>query len=196
MICGSQGSGKSHTLSCILENSLIKSLPVGKLTSPLAGLVFHYDKFTGFTSTQLCEAAYLCSAKILVRILVSPTNFVTMKDLYSQAKGLSPKHHLITVKPMFIPPESLTTAMMKTLMGVDNKSDCPLYIEILREMATADQGRQGFNYTLFRQRIDAAPFKDGQLAPLKVRLSILESFLSPATSTCGFSDQPPTNFDA
>jgi hypothetical protein len=33
-ICGSQGSGKSHTLSCLLENCLMKS-EVSQLDSPL-----------------------------------------------------------------------------------------------------------------------------------------------------------------
>jgi hypothetical protein len=57
-ICGSQGSGKSHTLSCLLENSLIASSPAGRLTAPLAGVVFHYDKFTG------------CSTPKFVRLLI------------------------------------------------------------------------------------------------------------------------------
>ncbi|KAE8312120.1 hypothetical protein BDV41DRAFT_539835 [Aspergillus transmontanensis] len=38
-ICGSQGSGKSHTLSCILENCLIPSR-AGRVPSPLTGLSF------------------------------------------------------------------------------------------------------------------------------------------------------------
>jgi pantothenate kinase-related protein Tda10 len=47
---GSQGSGKSHTLSCLLENVLISSSPTRALSSPLVGLVIHYDKFTTFSS--------------------------------------------------------------------------------------------------------------------------------------------------
>lgn len=57
-ICGSQGSGKSHTLSCLLENALLLPSRVGKLSRPLAAIIFRYDKFTAFSSTQLCEAAY------------------------------------------------------------------------------------------------------------------------------------------
>ncbi|KAF4499430.1 hypothetical protein FAGAP_4388 [Fusarium agapanthi] len=41
-ICGSQGSGKSYTLSTILENCLISS-KANQLPNPLTGLVFHYD---------------------------------------------------------------------------------------------------------------------------------------------------------
>lgn len=44
-ICGSQGSGKSHTLSCLLENCLFKS-EANELPRPLTGTIFHYDTFT------------------------------------------------------------------------------------------------------------------------------------------------------
>ncbi|BDD62803.1 hypothetical protein MPDQ_006097 [Monascus purpureus] len=80
-ICESQGSGKSHTLSCLLENALIASSPAGNVSSPLAGMVVHHDKFTSF-SGMLCEAAYLCSSNIPVRVLVSPTNYAAMKEAY------------------------------------------------------------------------------------------------------------------
>jgi hypothetical protein len=126
-ICGSQGSGKSHTLSCLLENSLIKPSPAGKLTSPLAGLVMHYDKFTAFASTQLCEAAYLYSSGIPVRILVSPTNYLAMKAAYTRLAGGS---KVLTVEPLYLPQKDLNIGMMKTLMGINNKAEQPLYIEV------------------------------------------------------------------
>lgn len=78
-ICGSQGSGKSHSLSCLLENCLVKS-DVNKLDNPLAGLVFHYDTFTSDTKGIPCEAAHLASDKnIKVKILCSPANVETIK---------------------------------------------------------------------------------------------------------------------
>ncbi|RBR09934.1 uncharacterized protein FIESC28_09680 [Fusarium coffeatum] len=55
-ICGSQGSGKSHTLGTILENCLIPS-KANHLLHPLAGLVFHYDTFVSDTGGTPCEAA-------------------------------------------------------------------------------------------------------------------------------------------
>ena len=80
-ICGSQGSGKSYTLSCMLENCLI---PTGlrQLSSPLVVIVFHYDTFTSYGSRQLCEAAYLCSSGVPLKALVSPANFWRMKQTY------------------------------------------------------------------------------------------------------------------
>lgn len=78
-ICGSQGSGKSHTLSWLLENCLISS-DANKLPKPLTGLVFHYDAFISDHGASPCEAAYLASnPAVRVRVLCSPTNFRTIK---------------------------------------------------------------------------------------------------------------------
>lgn len=78
-ICGSQGSGKSHTLSCLLENCLFPS-DVGKLPRPLTGLVFHYDSFISDGGGSPCEATFLSSnPDIRVRVLCSPTNIRTIQ---------------------------------------------------------------------------------------------------------------------
>jgi DNA replication protein DnaC len=78
-VCGSQGSGKSHTLSCLLENCLISS-PANVLPRPLTGVVFHYDTFVTDGGGEPCEAAYLASHKsVKVRVLCAPTNLRTMK---------------------------------------------------------------------------------------------------------------------
>jgi hypothetical protein len=73
-ICGSQGSGKSHTLSTLLENCLIPS-EANRLLHPLAGLVFHYDTFISDTGGMPCEAAYLSShPAVQVKVLCAPSN--------------------------------------------------------------------------------------------------------------------------
>lgn len=73
-ICGSQGSGKSHTLSCTLENCLAQS-SANVLPRPLTGIVFHYDHLSSDVGGTACEAAYLSSnPKIKVRVLCPPTN--------------------------------------------------------------------------------------------------------------------------
>lgn len=73
-ICGSQGSGKSHTLSCILENCLIPH-KLGQLPHPLTSIVFHYDTFSSDSGVTPCEAAYLASdSKVNVKVLCAPTN--------------------------------------------------------------------------------------------------------------------------
>jgi hypothetical protein len=90
-ICGSQGSGKSHTLSCMLENCLIKS-EANELPRPLTGLVFHYDTFISDFGGSPCEAAYLSSnSSIKVRVLCSPTNFQTVQVGILAASNDEPK---------------------------------------------------------------------------------------------------------
>lgn len=129
-ICGTQGSGKSHTLSCLLENALIPSAPVNRVTSPLAGLVLHYDKFTAFSKTQICEAAYLCSSGIPVRVLVSPTNYFAMKKAYESIPKGKGGNKSLQVLPMYLSQKHLTITMMKTLMGVGSGKEQPLYMGV------------------------------------------------------------------
>ncbi len=186
-ICGSQGGGKSHTLSCLLENCLLSPSPVGVLPKPLAGLVFHYDKFTSATTTQLCEAAYLCSSGVPVRVLVSPSNYHNMSRLYSNLPGLPPHGRRPKVVPLYLQEQQLNVSNMLTLMAVsDGSKSAPLYLEvlcqILRDMAIERQGRPGVDYREFKSRLDAAAFSRDQNGPLRLRLQLLESFLDPRTS--------------
>ena len=88
-ICGSQGSGKSHSLSCVLENCLIPNVSATQLPNPLTGLVFHYDSFSSAVGGQACEAAYLCSSGIEVTVLVSPSNLTRLTSLYQNLPGLA-----------------------------------------------------------------------------------------------------------
>ncbi|KAI1839320.1 hypothetical protein JX266_014469, partial [Neoarthrinium moseri] len=60
-ICGSQGSGKSHSLSCVLESCLITSTQLGRLPHPLTGIVFHFNPYISDAGGSPCEAAYLSS---------------------------------------------------------------------------------------------------------------------------------------
>lgn len=129
-ICGSQGSGKSYSLSCILENCLIPS-GLGQLPSPLAAIVFHYDTSTSYGSRQLCEAAYLCSSGVPVKVLVSPTNFWRMKQTYENLPLSSPSSRKPEVVPMKFQEKHLDVARMMSMMAVSDKDGpMPLYIEV------------------------------------------------------------------
>ncbi len=78
-ICGSQGAGKSHTFSCLLENCLAKT-DANVLPRPLTGIIFHYDTFISDTGGSPCEAAWLSSnPDIRVRVLCAPTNVQCIK---------------------------------------------------------------------------------------------------------------------
>ncbi|MCJ1437268.1 hypothetical protein MMC27_006654 [Xylographa pallens] len=180
-ICGSQGSGKSHTLSCMLENCLVQS-PLNELPNPLAGLVFHYDKFSSYTSSQICEAAYLCSSGIPVKVLVSPTNFWRMKTAYENMPGLQAGAKRPEVIPLRFSEQNLDVSRMMNMMAVKEKDGpVPLYIEvihrILRQMAIESQGAKGLDYNKFRYRLALEGFSRDQNGPLKLRLDLLESFM-------------------
>ena len=189
-ICGSQGAGKSHTFSCLLENALLSPNAGGVLPDPLTGIVFHYDKFTSHSSTQLCEAAYLCSVGIPVQVLVSPSNVHAMRSLYSNLPGLSKDAPRPQVRPLKFHENHLNVGNMKTLMAVDvDDASPPLYLavldKILRDMARERAGRPGFSYRDFTKRLYGAGFTDAQLGPLKLRLQLLEEFLDQSKPTAG-----------
>ncbi|KAL2861014.1 uncharacterized protein BJX67DRAFT_375647 [Aspergillus lucknowensis] len=174
-ICGSQGSGKSHTLACILENCLIPCR-VGRLSSPLTALVFHYDTFISDNMGSPCEAAFLAThSQLDVRVLCSPTNLRTIKGTYSRFN--------ITVAPLELDQEHLNTQRMLDLMAVgQDESPMPLYMHtvkrILRDMRITQQEHEtGFDYQGFKQRLMSSNLSQAQLEPLSQRLDTLESFM-------------------
>ncbi|KAK2751036.1 hypothetical protein FQN57_000111 [Myotisia sp. PD_48] len=185
-ICGSQGSGKSHTLSCMLENSLMSPSKTGKLVAPLTGLVLHYDTFTGLNTGQLCEAAYLCSSGIPVRVLVSPSSFSRMKKLYTKLPGLPDGTAPPQVVALKFPEKHLSIGMMKSLMAVGGDGHVPLYMEvvtkILREMAETEAE---FSFNSFESKLlKGQKWQKGQMGPLSMRLDLLQSFLQTDPPQC------------
>ncbi|TVY92411.1 hypothetical protein LAWI1_G004174 [Lachnellula willkommii] len=196
-ICGSQGSGKSHTLSCLLENSMFPSI-ANQLPHPLTGLVFHYDPFMFDDRGSPCEAAFLSSHKgVKVRVLCAPTNIATIEEAYDQLEN-------VTVEPFRISQSDLSSKRMLDLMAVNQTSGpMPLYLhkvkQILRKMGEEQQEKMQkekkmpeqkktgatFDYDLFRKRVDDASFSPDQLKPLQQRLDTLESFMPPEQTVKG-----------
>ncbi|KAH7095234.1 hypothetical protein FB567DRAFT_586564 [Paraphoma chrysanthemicola] len=176
-LCGSQGSGKSHTLSCILENCLLTDEEIGKNPNPLAGVVFHYNRSQ---SGEVCEAAYLCSSlKTRVRVLVSRSNY---KGLERRYKDLAEKvEGNIKVMPLDLRPSHLNVERMQVLMAVGKEGDLFLYMNvlmsILRNMAIANEGIGKFNYGEFATKLAEAGLTDMQSGPMNMRLDLLESYV-------------------
>ncbi|PWI64975.1 hypothetical protein PCL_08334 [Purpureocillium lilacinum] len=176
-ICGSQGSGKSHTLSCMLENCLAVS-DANTLPRPLTGVVFHYDCFTSDTSGTPCEAAYLSSHRgIKVRVLCAPTNIVQIRRLYDKVPN-------VTVEELRFDEADLNTKRMLDMMaaGSVQGGSMPLYLHvvtrILRQLRiTQQQHTSKFNYLAFKKALEAEDLTPGQRGPLQQRLDTLESFL-------------------
>ncbi|RDL33071.1 Uncharacterized protein BP5553_08510 [Venustampulla echinocandica] len=159
-ICGSQGSGKSHTLSCLLENCLSRS-DAGPLPKPLTGIVFHYDTFISDDGGSPCEAAFLSSNPQIQR---------TYQRLNVQ------------VEPLQINDFDLNTKRMIEIMAIDNSETVPLYVHtlyrILREMRVVQQEAGGkFSYREFKRQVMDSGLSPAQLGPLNQRLDTLESFM-------------------
>lgn len=174
-ICGSQGSGKSHTLSCLLENAMAPC-EANVLPHPLTGIVFHYDTFISDAGGSPCEVAWLSSnPKIKVRVLCPPTNIRTMRKLYSKFPN-------IIIEELRLNQSSLDTKRMLDLMAVSSSTSMPLYLHVLnrvlRDLRIEQQENGGaFNYAAFKRDMFSQELTDQQLAPLKQRLDTLESFM-------------------
>ncbi|KAL7619720.1 hypothetical protein AAE478_010262 [Parahypoxylon ruwenzoriense] len=184
-ICGSQGAGKSHTLSCLLENALLVNHAAAGLANPLASMVMHYDRYASHSAAQVCETAYLCSSGIPVTVLVSPSNIWAMNDLYSNLPGLKPGTLKPKVLPLYLEEHQLDITRILKLMAVDpTDKNPPLYMEVVmniaREMAMEGVG---FTYSKFRGRLEKVEWLRGQVAALDLRLQLLDAIIKPSSTT-------------
>ncbi|CZT20406.1 uncharacterized protein RCC_06266 [Ramularia collo-cygni] len=176
-ICGSQGSGKSYTLSCMLENCLLSSPDTGRLRAPVAGVVFHYD----INSTPApAEAAYLCSRGIEVNVFVSRSAGRALNEAY---KNLGDKYGNLKVQPLMFRSSDLSIERMNRLMAVATKEGPPpLYMEvvqrILRDLAI---NSEVFDYLQFKKLLANEQLTKDQTSPMSLRLGLLESFMDPSS---------------
>ncbi|KAJ5887337.1 hypothetical protein N7504_011384 [Penicillium tannophilum] len=179
-ICGVQGSGKSHTTACIIENCSMAIPALGTLKIPISTLVLQFDEYTSTVSSQPSEAAFLARClpqyarekTVPVRVLVSPTNFHHLKKMYSQIPN-------VEVRPFKLQPKNLNITMMLSLMSVSQSDGMPLYMSqvtrVLRDMAMESGGC--FDYSNFRVRLDALNLSRLQTPFLYQRLDLLDSYL-------------------
>lgn len=148
-----------------------------ELPRPLTGIVFHYGTFTSNVKGTPCEAAYLASnLGVKVRVMCSPTNIGTMTRTYA---GMN-----ITVEPLRIREQDLSSTRMMSLMSVKDSPSQPLYMavvtRILKELRIKDQQTPGaqFNYPAFRKMLDKEDLTEHQRVPLDQRLDNLESYMA------------------
>ncbi|KAH7110097.1 hypothetical protein B0J11DRAFT_499354 [Dendryphion nanum] len=180
-LCGSQGSGKSHTLSCMLENCLLTQpgivARIGKTPNPLAGLVFHYDK-SGWSGVS--EASYLCS-HISTTVLVSPSNYGDMKVQYESMAEVYGGLQNLQVEPLYLSPSRLNLNHMLNLMAVNKNGEPPLYVNviksILRQLKLQNGGKGSLDLQAFESALSDHDFTDAQRAPMDQRMDLLKSFL-------------------
>ncbi|UPX19819.1 uncharacterized protein EKO05_0010070 [Ascochyta rabiei] len=180
-VCGVQGSGKSHTTSCVLENAVLKSPNLGHLESPASTLVFSYGEWSGTgAGFNISEATFLGAAcpgypgqhVKRVTVLYSPSN-PAIKQLYKRLPN-------VTLVPFKLKARTLDISALRTLMAVDEKSTTPLYMArvetILRGIAS--ESKDGcFDYAEFKNQLAQESFDPTQTNMLEMRLGLLESFL-------------------
>ncbi|EIN14675.1 hypothetical protein PUNSTDRAFT_140908 [Punctularia strigosozonata HHB-11173 SS5] len=180
LVCGVQGSGKSHSTSVLLESCLIKDDRVGTLPAPLSGLVFHFDTAAGGGVVQPCEAAYLASLDPYrgknavpprVTVLVLPNSLKAMRKVYAGLPG-------VDVQPLHFAAQDISAERLLCMMKVDGDTQMPLYMEfVMAYLRSMDE----FSYNDFRCALQEQRFNPGQKAMLNLRLSLLDACLEGGT---------------
>lgn len=180
VICGVQGSGKSHTASVLLEGCLLPNPAIGTLPKPLAGLCLHYDTQA---ATFPCEAAYLSMpspesvklgesniSMVPVVVLVAPTSVTAMSAVYKNLPH-------VKVRAFHLSAEILNSRRMLSLMGCDDTGKMPLYLQraltILRGMGVTD-----FDYDEFKYRMQTEDLNTDQRNHFQMRIEMLDSYLT------------------
>jgi hypothetical protein len=173
LVCGVPASGKSHTVSVILENMFVTGCTaLGRLVKPLCGLVLHVGETGG--SAAPCEVAYLGISLVNnakpppVVVYVTPSSLKRMRRVYS-CLGNN-----IEVKPLLFSLVELDAAAFLSLMAVNSSDNAPLYMQtvlgILRELG------DDFTYSEFMTRIEEKYMNTAQRAGLNQRLDLLQTF--------------------
>ncbi|KAH7101553.1 hypothetical protein BKA62DRAFT_703329 [Auriculariales sp. MPI-PUGE-AT-0066] len=178
VVCGVQGSGKSHTVSCILENALLVDDRLATSQNHLQDF-FHFDEEDG---DRACEAAYLGTSLDdsdngghgrRITVLASAINIANRQRTYGSLKN-------VNVQPLLLGEADITAHRLLALMGwsEENADKLPLYmhtiLQIVREM-----GAEAFSYSDFKERVAAEKFDKKQSLMLGHRLRILDGFVSP-----------------
>ncbi|KAL4879905.1 hypothetical protein BJY04DRAFT_219710 [Aspergillus karnatakaensis] len=179
-LCGVQGSGKSHTIACMIENCSMAMPVLGNLKKPISTLILQFNEYSSTVSSQPSEAAFLARVMpqyvlehpVRVRVLASPTNFHNLKNMYSEIPN-------VEVRPFRLQPKHLNISMMLSLMSMSHSTAMPLYMaqvtRVLRQMAMERGGY--FDYSNFRVRLNALKLDRSQTPFLYQRLDLLDSYL-------------------
>ncbi|KZT72717.1 hypothetical protein DAEQUDRAFT_805007, partial [Daedalea quercina L-15889] len=179
LVCGVQGSGKSHTVSVMLENMLIPAYScIGTIRKPLAGLVLHFGE--GGPYSQPCEAVWvgLTAGKSTgnvktprIRVFVSKSSLATMRAVYA------PLGKSVTVEPLLFSEEELDSQAFLSMMAIGQSDHVPLYIQIVLSILR-DLG-ENYSYPAFKDKLilRKAKFNPAQLAGVEQRTALLEAFL-------------------
>jgi hypothetical protein len=177
VICGVQGSGKSHSVGVIVENALIGLDQLGSLPAPLSVVVFHLSAAQGGMHLP-CESAFVGdlvigakTSNVPVYVLASPSNLSNMSTAYAKTGA--------KVQPFYLSTEDLNCSRMLSLMHVAEGNKVPLYMEVVQQTLRS-MGNEDFDYRKFKDtmnRKSAMEFTPAQRMPLDLRFQLLESML-------------------
>ncbi|THH33568.1 hypothetical protein EUX98_g516 [Antrodiella citrinella] len=190
LVCGVQGSGKSHTVSVLLEDMLIpKYSPLGKLEKPLSGLVLHFGE--GGSLAQPSEAAWINMANNTsiitpkIKVFVSKSALKTMKAVYAKVGSN------VQVEPLLFSQAELDVQAFLSMMAVGSSGAPPLYMSSI--MSILHELGEDYTYAKFEAKLEDHKTKLNaqQLIGLNQRMELLESFLD-KTSTRARA--PPSRF--
>ncbi|KAK6971319.1 p-loop containing nucleoside triphosphate hydrolase protein [Favolaschia claudopus] len=153
IICGVQGAGKSHTVSCLLESALIQDPRIGTLPEPLSALVFHFDTQD---ANRPCEAAFLSSPAAHLNNVVLPQVTVLCSNITRRRRAYASQPQ-VRVEPLYLSEQDLTAERMLTLMACDNMDVWQLFTD---------------NRQISLENLDVK-----QRMMIELRLSLLDAFI-------------------
>ncbi len=202
---GVQGSGKSHSLSVILENCVLRVSDQMKSTTddalrlrrPMSSLVFHYDQ----NQRNACEAIGIVNSSDRLRsffadmrheasldpptlprdkmlVLVSPSNYKQRKQFYGPE---------VRVEPLLFSWGKLSAKQLKGLMRI-NEGDNQLYVSTMLSLLRGFQRKQSMpRFDDFCRQIEQTCSSSSQNGPLRQRLALLEALMKESAVNQEFS---------
>ncbi|KIL57968.1 hypothetical protein M378DRAFT_15879 [Amanita muscaria Koide BX008] len=185
VICGVQGSGKSHSVSVMLENMLVPNYTrIGTLAQPLAGLVLHFGE-----GALPSEAASIGIRENEVESIQSPEVhvYVPKSSLKSRKQAYARVGPEIKVMPLLFDESELDAEAFLKMMAVGSLESAPLYMQIV--MAILRELGEDFTLDKFQSELNkrSKSFNPAQLAPLEQRMALLTSFLARVAQQKRFS---------
>ncbi|TBU49055.1 hypothetical protein BD309DRAFT_883325 [Dichomitus squalens] len=176
IVCGVQGSGKSHTVSVLLENMLVSGCAaIGNSHKTLSGLVLHFGE--GGSGSLPCEAAFIGQSRIegacppKVKVYVSRSSIHTMRRVYSVLGDN------VSLEPLQFSESELDAQAILSMMAIGTSESAPLYmhrvLSILRDLG------ERFTYAQFLKQIEIAKKEMNamQTNALDQRLVLLKTYV-------------------
>jgi hypothetical protein len=143
-----QGSGKSHTVSVLLENMLVPGCrAIGALEKALSGLVLHFGP--GGDTALPCEAAWLGRPRFQslqvppVIVYVSRSALQTMRRVYARVGDN------VVVEPLLFTESELDAEAFLSMMAVESSDTVPLYMHVILVSMRNRTGYQGLMRSCF-----------------------------------------------